>query len=66
MGPGRYDLENLDTEGFSSKAVAKRASGPGWKREEELANMTAIPYLLNKEYWHAQKTLVRFKLLYFF
>lgn len=48
----------MDNGPFSAKTVAARASGPGWAREYELANLTAIPYLLNKEYWQTQKMLV--------
>jgi len=60
IGPGKYTPEY---GGFSSKAVAKRASGPGWQREYEVSHMLALPYLLNKEEWLEKKMLVSSQLI---
>jgi hypothetical protein len=58
LGPGCY---NADTGAFTTAAVAKRSSGPGWARAYETSHMTAIPYLLHKEEWE-KKIEMKYKL----
>ncbi|XP_014349686.1 ciliary microtubule-associated protein 2 [Latimeria chalumnae] len=56
MGPGCYDSYTGD---FSSRAIAKRASGPGWARAQELERLAMMPHLLYKEIWDNKRFLKR-------
>ena len=62
LGPGRYDLHD---GAFSAKSVAERAAGPGWSRAYEVARVAALPHLLFKEQWEAQRLLVGLNYLSF-
>ncbi|KAG2461434.1 LEXM protein, partial [Polypterus senegalus] len=54
LGPGTY---NVDTGDFSSKAVARRAQGPGWKRQLETSRLAKMPQLLYREAWKNKQFL---------
>ncbi|XP_064626225.1 ciliary microtubule-associated protein 2-like [Lineus longissimus] len=56
LGPGAYDVVNGHT-GFNDRAVAERASGPGWARAYEVSRMAALPHLLHKEQWEMKRLL---------
>ena len=57
LGPGTYKVEALLGD-FDQKQVEERASGPGWKKAYESAQLSAIPHLLYKEQWE-QKHLIQ-------
>lgn len=46
LAPGCYNINARDT--FNNKEVAKRASGPGWKRQYEVCQTAKIPHLLHR------------------
>lgn len=53
LGPGSYNIEKHGT--FSSDAVAKAASGPGWKKSYDTAQRAKIPHLLYREEWEKKR-----------
>ncbi|XP_041133523.1 lymphocyte expansion molecule-like [Polyodon spathula] len=55
-GPGTY---NADTGNFSPAAVLLRASGPGWKREQETLRQTQLPHVLYRDVWERKRILKR-------
>ncbi|XP_051788707.1 lymphocyte expansion molecule-like [Erpetoichthys calabaricus] len=54
LGPGTY---NVDTGDFSSNALARRAQGPGWKRQLETSRLAKMPQLLYREAWKNKQFL---------
>uniref|UniRef100_UPI00398F02B6 ciliary microtubule-associated protein 2-like n=1 Tax=Pristiophorus japonicus TaxID=55135 RepID=UPI00398F02B6 len=54
LAPGHY---NVDTGDFSAAAVTRKASGPGWAREQEVEKFSQTPQLIYKEQKRKQKFL---------